>query len=563
MMKLKKMTAIVLSILILLGSNALITVTAGNPIPTDEKYFTFDKATQTITGYSTSYTLPKDIVIPSKIGGVAVKVIGEFFMKYSNIASVVIPTGVTKIDDNAFEGCRELKSIVIPETVTSIGQYAFDCCTGLASINIPQTVTSIGKGAFSDCEALTSINIPDTVTYIGQNAFFRCKGLTNINIPDTFTSIQQGLFAGCKGFTSITLPKKITAIPRNLFYCCRGLKSINIPEKVTFIGDFAFSECTSLKSITIPETVTAIDAYAFADCTELKEVIFKGKSAPSIVEDDSPQPPLSGSFSNIANGAKAIVPYGSIGDKKGQYNPNKYPFKNNKPLRLTEAPPVTKPTESKPTESKQPVTKSPVSKPSESKPIESKPNITQIEHKSNDLIDASIEGVDGTNFNPNSVFVVDVITEKITTDKKDKFNTGVKLLAKEKEIKELYDIKLLLDGLPVQPNGTVKVKIKLTDELKKVEETQIVYIDGNGKATLMPHTIDENYITFTTTHFSNYAVIGKVTSAPTKVSIQNTNTEDNSSLIKTIIIIAIIILILIIACGFLVIHRKQKNKVNR
>ena len=76
-------------------------------------------------------------------------------MKNKNITSVVIPEGVTSIDNWAFQGCESLASVVIPEGVTSIGWSAFDGCKSLTSIVIPDSVTSIGYRAFKGCSSLT------------------------------------------------------------------------------------------------------------------------------------------------------------------------------------------------------------------------------------------------------------------------------------------------------------------------------------------------------------------------------------------------------------------------
>ena len=49
---------------------------------------------------------------------------------------VIIPDGVTKIEEWAFSGCSSLKSIEIPNSVTEIGYSAFGGCTSLQSIEI-------------------------------------------------------------------------------------------------------------------------------------------------------------------------------------------------------------------------------------------------------------------------------------------------------------------------------------------------------------------------------------------------------------------------------------------
>ena len=88
--------------------------------------FTFNSSTGTITGYSGS---EKVVNIPSNIGGVYVKAIGEnAFKNNTDIETVIIPEGVNSIEDFAFYKCTGLKYIFIPESVTSVSEDGFYRC---------------------------------------------------------------------------------------------------------------------------------------------------------------------------------------------------------------------------------------------------------------------------------------------------------------------------------------------------------------------------------------------------------------------------------------------------
>lgn len=56
-------------------------------------------------------------------------------------------------------------SIVIPDGITSINQYAFYYRSSLKSITIPDSVASIGDNAFSGCKKLSNIIFIDTATW--------------------------------------------------------------------------------------------------------------------------------------------------------------------------------------------------------------------------------------------------------------------------------------------------------------------------------------------------------------------------------------------------------------
>ena len=163
-------------------------------VPSPESYFTVNETGETITGLTDEGKTQTELVIPYKIEG---------------------------------------------KKIAMIGQSAFSNCTSLNSVNVPNNITMIGNGAFVMCTSLTSINIPNSVTSIGY-ASFSGTSLNSINIPDSITSINQGTFGGCTSLTSINIPNSVTSIERNAFIGCSALTSINIPSNVTSIGDDAF-----------------------------------------------------------------------------------------------------------------------------------------------------------------------------------------------------------------------------------------------------------------------------------------------------------------------------------
>lgn len=77
-----------------------------------------------------------------------------------NVKKIELPRSITKIENNAFEGCAYLVKITIPPSVTDIGDRAFFGCSSLLSITIPSSVKKIGKGALSDCSSLKKLTIP-------------------------------------------------------------------------------------------------------------------------------------------------------------------------------------------------------------------------------------------------------------------------------------------------------------------------------------------------------------------------------------------------------------------
>ena len=199
----------------------------------------------------------------------------DLYLNGELVENLVIPDGITSVNDYAFRGCSSIRSVTIPDSVTSIGTSSFSGCTGLASVTIPDSVTSIGNYTFSNCYRLTSVTIPDSVTSIGDNAFYYCYSITSVTIPDSVTSIGDYAFENCSSLTSITIPGSVTSIGESAFRDCYRLTSVTIPGSVTSIGDYAFSGCR-LTSVTIPDSVTSIGDYAFENCSSLTSITIPG-----------------------------------------------------------------------------------------------------------------------------------------------------------------------------------------------------------------------------------------------------------------------------------------------
>jgi hypothetical protein len=100
-----------------------------------------------------------------------------------NLISVNIPSTITTISANAFNGCSAMAYVTFSENskLTTIGDSAFLGCNTIHDIQLPDTVTTIGANAFSGCYNLASISIPYNVTSIGAGAFN-----ININTPATY-----------------------------------------------------------------------------------------------------------------------------------------------------------------------------------------------------------------------------------------------------------------------------------------------------------------------------------------------------------------------------------------
>lgn len=101
-----------------------------------------------------------DVIIPAEINGKKVTAIGNTFGETgafqgcTAITSVVIPDGVTEIQDNAFQSCTNLTTVTIPASVKLLRNCAFDDCPNLQAVYFEGDAPKVANYVFSS-EGLT------------------------------------------------------------------------------------------------------------------------------------------------------------------------------------------------------------------------------------------------------------------------------------------------------------------------------------------------------------------------------------------------------------------------
>ena len=202
----------------------------------------------------------------------------KLYLDNNEITELVIPSDITEIKKDAFQGYTSLTSVTIHDSVTSIGYAAFYGCTGELIINSKIIETDYNyqytssyypaycNNVWLDDSNFTKLTIGNNITKIGSYAFYGCISLTSVTIPDSITSIGDGAFRYCSSLTSVTIPDSITSIGSNAFWGCESLTSITIPDSVTEIGRYAFTDCSSLKNVYCkPTTPPSGRSYMFDD----------------------------------------------------------------------------------------------------------------------------------------------------------------------------------------------------------------------------------------------------------------------------------------------------------
>ena len=210
-----------------------------------------------------------DIVIPTQVtyeGQIyTVTEIGDNAFDYSEITSVTIPEGITKIGGSSFSGCTSLAQVTIPASVEILDDHAFYGCSALKDLILKEGEKSACIGCYTFSETgLTELSIPSNYTSIGIYAFCD-SSLTKVTIPGSIKVIPSSAFARCEDLRIVELSEGLEVIGRNAFY--GSIDNLTIPSSVVRIEGDAFLE-SDLGCVIIPASVKEIGADAFWKCKE-------------------------------------------------------------------------------------------------------------------------------------------------------------------------------------------------------------------------------------------------------------------------------------------------------
>lgn len=227
-----------------------------------------------------------------KLGNGLSRIGGEAFLNCVKLKNITIPLSVTTIHASAFEGCNNLTTVMIEDNSQLVNIYGrvFSGCDKLKSVSFGNNsrLTSITNELFKNCADLEVVEFGNNsqLQEIGDYVFYGCSSLKNITIPNTVNRIGGFAFAHCINLTSIVIPDNVTIIDGNAFNSCKSLINVYFGNngQLNTIAISAFVFCTSLTDFTIPGSVSSIGDGAFSYCTNLVNVTFEG-DVPDIGDD--------------------------------------------------------------------------------------------------------------------------------------------------------------------------------------------------------------------------------------------------------------------------------------
>lgn len=187
----------------------------------------------------------------------------------SRLYNLVLPDKLKAIGHQAFIGQSLSGSLIIPEGVRKIGDYAFENCKNLTgTLSLPSTLEVIGDQAFSECGFTCELLLPQNLKKLGYWAFNECGGFYgSLILPEGLSKIEDQVFNFCEHLTGdLKIPRNVKAIERWAFNNCFGLNGrLTLPDGLEIIGDNAFDRCKFRGPLVLPSTLTSIGGSAFGE----------------------------------------------------------------------------------------------------------------------------------------------------------------------------------------------------------------------------------------------------------------------------------------------------------
>ena len=201
------------------------------------------------------------------VGNNADSIPSEAFYGKSSLMRVVFPKRLSRICYYAFAETSVRGDLIIPEGVTVIDQAAFRGARINGTVSFPSTLREIWDAAFCESSLRGDLYFPEGLEVIGTRAFAETD-VTSVTFPSSLTTLGIQAFATCNRLKGdITIPSGIKNIT-NTFINCPNLDGhIFLSEGLEVIGDITFGYSPCSGALVIPSTVTSIGEMAFIENT--------------------------------------------------------------------------------------------------------------------------------------------------------------------------------------------------------------------------------------------------------------------------------------------------------
>lgn len=183
----------------------------------------FDVSADGVVSLKAEYTadgelnaeLPKDLVIPEAVNGVA----------------------VNSLSAGMFMNNNAIESLTIPSTVDEIPEDFCNMAVNLRKIKNTDNIVKVGVSGFEGCK-LERFVMPN-LEELGARALGRNAHLVYADIGRT-TKIEESTFRNDLSLIEVKSDGNITSVGEGAFGCTWSLKKLNFINFLTSVGDYAF-----------------------------------------------------------------------------------------------------------------------------------------------------------------------------------------------------------------------------------------------------------------------------------------------------------------------------------
>ena len=346
-------------------------------------------------------------------------------------------------------------------------------------------VTSVGNKAFEGFQLVTDVSISNTVITIGDRAFESCMGLSEIVIPDSVTTIGDYAFNFCSCVENIYLSKNIKSIGLQAFSQTPCLEKAFIKSIDVELSDYVI--CATEYAIYNISREEFISLYREFIRTLDEQLIKKLGNCIKILDYKVDDVFIGTIYCHAGSTAEKYAIENGVDYELTHFFEGEWTYDYDNMIRYRKCIHCDE---------------------LETEPLETTES-------------GDVEIIEPTN--PDTDFTVDVIEDYVVIEETISNN-----ITTDFEIVKAFDINLKnKDGVHVQPDGTVKVKLPL--DWSKNGVYKVYRVNDDGTLTDMNAYRQGSHLVFDTDHFSIYVIVveGAEPEAPTEPDTPATPDEES------------------------------------
>lgn len=178
------------------------------------------------------------------------EICAEAFKDNGNITKIVIPVTVTKIGDNAFNGCTKLQDFTLEGNNVTFGSNVFAGCSSLPVV---------GKYRKAGDKIIVEVyetddeiyQIPSNIIYIAENAFTKCENIQTIESYESTPALGTNALSN-----SLSPYLYVTDGQESKFYG-KGIADNRINHTVINLHSSGYSTIALRHSANVPNDIEA------------------------------------------------------------------------------------------------------------------------------------------------------------------------------------------------------------------------------------------------------------------------------------------------------------------